>query len=112
MWIWLHFSEINYTGLAVIFIISLINYSITRTRTNEIAIAILLMILVLYRRFPKKISLLLRWLANDHCAHAFVFIDDDGDALPKRKKCFCGVVGRYSFGRIRLGAYAVRNTMG
>lgn len=106
MWIWLHFSEINYTGLAVIFIISLINYSITRTRTNEIAIAILLMILALYRRFPKKISLLLRWLAMTIVPMLSFLSMMMVMLYQKGKNVFAVSLDTILSGRIRLGAYA------
>ena len=63
MWIWIHFSTITYTEITVIGIISLINYSITKTRTNEIALIFLLMILIFYKSFPKKVSAFLKWSA-------------------------------------------------
>lgn len=63
MWIWIHFSTITYTEITVIGIISLINYSITKTRTNEIALIFLLLILIFYKSFPKKVSVFLKWFA-------------------------------------------------
>lgn len=45
-------------------------------------------------------------VGDDHCAHAFVFIDDDGDALPKGKNVFAVSLDAILSGRIRLGAYA------
>lgn len=63
MWIWIHFSTITYTEIIMIGIISLINYSITKTRTNEIALIFLLLILIFYKSFPKKVSVFLKWLA-------------------------------------------------
>ena len=63
MWIWIHFSTITYTEIIMIGIISLINYSITKTRTNEIALIFLLLILIFYKSFPKKVSVFLKWFA-------------------------------------------------
>lgn len=106
MWIWLNFSTINYTEIMIIFIISLINYSITKTRTNEIALIFLLSILLFYKWFPKKVSFFLKWFAmtvvpilSMGSMFFVVLYQRGGNALATELDIILS-------SRIRLGAYA------
>lgn len=106
MWIWLNFSTIKFKNIIVIFLISIVNYMITRTRTNEVAITMLLVILFCWKINSKTMS---SWLKNV----AMLIV-------PILELCSVGVVILYSHGtnavldmldiilsgRIRLGAYA------
>ncbi len=106
MWIWLHFSKIKYSEIVIIFIISLINYSITKTRTNEIAIVLLLVILIFYKWFPQKVSSILKWSAMtivpilSICSMALVILYQRGGNV------IVVLLDEILSARIRLGAYA------
>ena len=105
MWIWVHFSTINYKEISFIFLISLINYFITMTRTNEIALVFLLILLIIYKKYPKKMSIYLKQVSMiivpffALCSIIFVILYQKGNSIAV-------MFDKILSGRIRLGSYA------
>lgn len=109
MWIWLNFSTIRLKNIVIIFLISLLNYEITKTRTNEIAIMILLVILLLYKVNSFKMSSCLKNLAMlivpalEVCSVAMVILYSYSNSL------ILDMLDKILSARIRLGAYGYNN---